>query len=108
MTVWLLLALSIVLEVAASLSLRASEGLKKKIWIIPLAVCYTAAFGILAVILGMGQPIGTIYGIWAASGVALTAIGARVLFHELLTPRMSVGIGVIAVGVFLISVGNTA
>lgn len=108
MTVWILLALAVVLEVAASLSLRASEGLKKKIWIIPLAVCYITAFGLLAVILAMGPPIGIVYGIWAASGVALTAIGARAFFREALTPRMGVGIAVIAVGVFLISIGNNA
>jgi len=107
MIVWLLLALAIVLEVTASLSLRASDGLRKKIWIIPLAVCYVAAFGLLAVILGMGPPIGVVYGVWAASGVALTAIGARVFFREALTARMGIGIAVIAVGVFLISLGNS-
>ena len=63
MTAWLLLVLAHFFEVAASLSLRASKGLKKKVWIIPLAVCYAAAFGILAVILVMSPPIGTEYGI---------------------------------------------
>ncbi|MDR6144096.1 small multidrug resistance pump [Microbacterium foliorum] len=106
MTPWLLLAVAIVLEVTAALSLRASDGLRKRIWILPLAVCYLGAFGLLTAILAMGPPIGIVYGVWAASGVALTAIGARVFFREALTKRMGLGIAVIAAGVFLISIGN--
>lgn len=103
--IWLLLAGAILTEVAATLSLRASEGLKKKRWIAPVAVLYVVAFGLLAIALANGMPVGIAYGIWAACGVALTAIGARVFFRETLTPRMVVGIGLIAVGVFVIEFG---
>ncbi|MGD8195429.1 DMT family transporter [Herbiconiux sp. P18] len=100
--IWLLLSGAIVTEVAATLSLRASEGLKKKRWIAPVAVLYVTAFGLLAIALAEGMPVGIAYGIWAASGVALTAVGARVFFKERLTPRMIVGLVLIMVGVVVI------
>jgi small multidrug resistance pump len=103
---WLILAMAIVAEVAGTLSLRASEGLRKKRWIAPIAVGYAAAFGLLTLALANGMPIGIAYGIWAASGVALTAVGARVFFKERLTWRMATGIALIAVGVFVIEMGT--
>lgn len=102
---WLLLAGAIITEVAATMSLRASEGLRKKRWIAPVAVFYISAFSLLTIALAEGMPVGIAYGIWAASGVALTAVGARVFFKERLTWRMIAGIGLIAVGVFVIELG---
>ena len=102
---WLLLAGAIVTEVAATLSLRASEGLKKKAWIAPVAIFYATAFGLLTIALSQGMPVGIAYGIWAACGVALTAVGARVFFKDALTARMGWGIGLIAVGVLVIELG---
>ncbi|MFK4760101.1 MULTISPECIES: DMT family transporter [unclassified Microbacterium] len=105
---WLLLAGAIVTEVAATMSLRASEGLRKKRWIAPVAVFYISAFSLLTIALAQGMPVGIAYGIWAASGVALTAVGARVFFKERLTWRMIAGIVLIAVGVFVIELGASA
>ena len=102
---WMLLAGAILTEVAATLSLRASEGLRKKRWIVPVAVFYIAAFSLLTVALANGMPVGIAYGVWAASGVALTAVGARVFFKERLTWRMTAGIALIAIGVFVIELG---
>jgi small multidrug resistance pump len=105
---WLLLAGAIITEVAATMSLRASEGLRKKRWIAPVAVFYISAFSLLTIALAQGMPVGIAYGIWAASGVALTAVGARVFFKERLTWRMIAGIVLIAVGVFVIELGASA
>ncbi|WP_084361389.1 DMT family transporter [Herbiconiux solani] len=103
---WLLLAGAIILEAAATMSLRASEGLRKKRWIAPVAVFYLSAFGLLTVALAAGMPVGIAYGIWAACGVALTAVGARVFFKERLTWRMGAGIVLIAIGVLVIELGS--
>lgn len=103
--IWLLLTGAILAEVTATMSLRASDGLRKKKWAPVVAVFYLSAFGLLTVTLSMGMPVGIAYGIWAASGVALTAVGARVFFREQLTPRMILGIVLIAVGVFVIELG---
>lgn len=105
---WLLLAGAIITEVAATMSLRASEGLRKKRWIAPVAVFYLTAFSLLTITLAEGMPVGIAYGIWAASGVALTAICARIFFKERLTWRMVVGIALIAVGVLVIELGAQA
>ncbi|MBR7503027.1 hypothetical protein KCW65_23395, partial [Mycobacterium tuberculosis] len=53
-----------------------------------------------------GFPLGVAYGIWAATGVALTALAGRVLFRERLTRVMIAGIALIIVGVLLIEVGS--
>ncbi|WP_410612560.1 DMT family transporter [Amycolatopsis sp. lyj-109] len=105
---WLVLAGAILAEVAATLSLRASEGLKKKRWIAPVAAGYLGAFGLLTVALAQGMPVGIAYGVWAACGVALTALGARVFFKDALTRRMAAGLGLIAAGVLLIELGAAA
>ena len=55
---------------------------------------------------GKGIPLGVAYGTWAAAGVALTAIGSRVLFGEVLIRRMVAGIGLIMVGVLLLELGG--
>lgn len=102
---WLLLAAAILLEVAATLSLRASEGLKRKRWIAPVAIFYIAAFALFTGALAQGMPAGIAYGIWAACGVALTASGARAFLKEPLTRRMAWGIGLVAVGVLVIELG---
>ncbi|WP_208617615.1 MULTISPECIES: DMT family transporter [Microbacterium] len=105
---WLLLMGAILTEVTATMSLRASEGLRKKRWIAPVAVSYVVAFSLLTLALIEGMPVGIAYGIWAASGVALTAIGARVFFKERLTVRMVAGIVLIAIGVLVIELGSGA
>ncbi|MDN3242076.1 DMT family transporter [Glycomyces tritici] len=102
---WLLLAGAIIAEVIATLSLRASEGMRRKRWIPAVVVGYLAAFGLLTLALAHGMGIGIAYGIWAACGVALTAVGARVFFKDRLTKRMGAGIALIAAGVLLIELG---
>lgn len=101
---WLLLAGAIVCEVAATLSLKvASDGHRR--WYLAVGTGYLLAFGLLAGALGTGMALGVAYGIWAAAGVALTAVLSRVLFDEPLTRTMLLGIGLIMAGVLLIELG---
>lgn len=102
---WLYLALAIVAEVVATLSLRATDGFRKKRWIIPMAVFYALAFFLLALTLAAGMPVAVAYGIWSAIGVALIALLARVIWKEPLTPRMILGLVLIMIGVILVEVG---
>ncbi|MGV0836507.1 DMT family transporter [Mycolicibacterium thermoresistibile] len=101
---WWALAGAIVLEVAATLSLRASEGFRKKAWIVPVVVGYLASFSLLWWTLALGMPVGIAYGIWTACGVALVALFARWLFAEPLTRMMLLGIALIVAGVLTIEV----
>lgn len=102
---WFYLSLAIVAEVIATLSLRATEGFKKKLWILPMAVFYALAFFLLALTLVAGMPIAIAYGIWSAVGVAVIALLARFIWHERLTPKMILGLVLIIAGVVLVEVG---
>lgn len=104
---WLLLALAIASEVTATLSLRASEGFRRKRWIPVIVVGYLAAFTLLGTILAMGMPVGVAYGIWAAAGVAVTAVLGRVIFKDHFSAMMAVGVALIAIGVAMIEFGGT-
>jgi len=102
---WLLLAIAILTEVFATISLKlATDGYKR--WYIAVVSGYLVAFSLLAVALTLGLPIGIAYGVWAATGVALTAILGRVLFKDPLTGTMLAGIGLIIAGVFLVELGH--
>lgn len=105
---WALLAGAIVAEVAGTLCLKASDGLTRRWWLVPTTVGYLLAFGLLALVLDRGMAVGVVYGIWAACGVALTAILGRVIFKDPLTARMGVGIAFIAAGVLVIELGSVA
>ncbi|WP_176560980.1 DMT family transporter [Mycobacterium neglectum] len=99
---WLALAGAILVEVVATLSLRASDGFRKKAWIVPVVSGYLLSFYLLWVSLGLGMPVGIAYGVWSASGVALVAVLARFLFKEPLTWMMGAGIALIVGGVLTI------
>ena len=68
---WVLLGAAIVVEVAATLSLRASQD--HSAWLIVVATGYSAAFVLLTMVLRAGLSIGVAYGIWGALGTAGTA-----------------------------------
>ncbi|MBB3751847.1 small multidrug resistance pump [Mycolicibacterium sp. BK634] len=105
---WLTLAGAILVEVCATLSLRASDGFRKKVWIAPMMIGYLISFTLLSVTLSLGMPVGVAYGVWSAAGVALIAVIARALFKEPLTPLMVAGIGLIIAGVLTIELTGSA
>ncbi|MGN7948323.1 DMT family transporter [Microbacterium sp. 22215] len=103
---WPPLLLAIALEVSATLSLRAAEGVSHPLWLIPVVIGYTGSLWLLSIVLDRGMPVGVAYGIWSAIGVVLTAIMGTVLFGELLGPVQIVGIGAIVLGVLLVELGS--
>ena len=102
---WLLLGTAILLEVGGTLSLRQSDGMRKRAWAGATLVTYVVSTWLLWLTLDAGLAVGVAYGIWAATGVALTALAGRVLFKDSLTPTMMLGILAIAGGVLLIELG---
>jgi small multidrug resistance pump len=102
---WLILSAAILLEVTATLSLRAAID---NPWWSALAVAgYAGAFVALSLLLRMGTPIGVVYGIWAAAGVALTAVIASVIFGEPFTVLIGLGILIVIAGVVLVETGHS-
>ncbi|TPG33755.1 DMT family transporter [Mycolicibacterium hodleri] len=101
---WMLLAAAIVSEVAATLSLRASQD--HSAWIIAVVAGYAIAFAMLTLVLRDGVSVGVTYGIWGATGTALTAVLAALIFHDPFTWPIAFGIALIIAGVLFIQLGS--
>lgn len=99
----LFLAGAIVTEVAGTTFLRLAVDDRR--WYVGVGLGYVLAFVMLTLTLAAGMPLGVAYGIWAAAGVALTALISKVLFREPLTWLMGFGIVLIIGGVLLIEAG---
>ena len=101
---WVYLGAAILSEVTAALSMQAAVG--QPGWYALVVAGYLASFVLLIQVLRAGMAIGVAYGIWGASGVALTAVLAAVLFDQALTPVMLGGIAIIVAGVLLVEIGS--
>lgn len=101
---WLFLVGAILSEATGSLSLKAA--LENPIWYALVIAGFFAAFLFLSLVLREGMALGVAYGIWGASGVALTAVLSALLFGEALTPVMLGGIVLIILGVLTIELGS--
>lgn len=101
----LMLAVAIVLEVTATISLRLSAGFTKIVPTILVVIGYLGAFALLSQILKAGMPVGVAYGIWAAAGVALVAIIGAIFLGDTLTPVQFGGIALVIAGVLALEMG---
>lgn len=101
---WALLAGAIATEVTGTLALRAFQD--QRLWLIVVVAGYLASFVLLTRVLRAGVPVGVAYGIWAASGTALTAVLASVIFGEPFTTPIVIGIGLIIAGVLMVELGS--
>ncbi len=104
MTRWLLLAGAIVSEVTGSLSLNGA--VEHPALYLLAAAGFIGAFAFLAAVLRRRMPLGLAYGIWAATGVALTAVLSTLIFDETLTAWSGLGIVLIIGGVLLVELGS--
>jgi small multidrug resistance pump len=101
---WVLLSGAILTEVTGTLSLRAFQD--QRLWLILVVAGYVASFFLLTRVLRAGVPVGVAYGIWGASGTAITAVSASVIFGDPFTAPIMVGIGLIIAGVLLVEFGS--
>jgi small multidrug resistance pump len=101
---WVLLIAAIAVEVAATLSLRASQD--HSAWLLVVVAGYVGSFILLTLVLRTGMPVGVAYGIWGASGTAATAVLAAAIFGDPLTWPIVAGIGLIIAGVLLVEFGS--
>ena len=101
---WALLIAAITVEVAATLSLRASQD--HSAWLVVVVAGYVGSFVLLTLVLRIGMPIGVAYGVWGASGTAATAVLAAAIFGDPFTWPIVMGIGLIIAGVLLVELGS--
>jgi small multidrug resistance pump len=73
---------------------------------VAVVVGYGVAFTLLTLVLREGVPVGVTYGIWGATGTALTAVLAAVIFRDPFTWPIAFGIVLIIAGVLLIEFGS--
>jgi small multidrug resistance pump len=102
---WVLLLAAIATEVVGTLALRASDGLSRLVPTIIVIAGYLASFGLLAVVLKT-MPVGIVYAIWSAVGVALVAILGKLIFDDPVPPLAMVGMVLIVGGVALVSLSG--
>lgn len=96
------LGAAIATEVAGTLALRGSDGFTRLVPSLIVVGGYVASFILLALVLKT-LPVGIVYAIWSAVGVALVAALGKVFFDDPVPPLAVVGMVLIVGGVILVS-----
>ena len=99
---WVLLGAAIATEVAGTLALRGSDGFTRLVPSIIVVVGYVASFVLLAMVLKT-LPVGIVYAVWSAVGVALVAVFGKLMFGDPVPPLAVAGMVLIVGGVILVS-----
>ena len=105
MTPYLALAISIVSEVTATLSLKAADGFTRPGPTVLVVVGYGLALWLMASAV-RELPIGFVYALWSSVGMIGAAIGGVFLFGESFNRTMFLGIVVIAIGMTILAYGQ--
>ncbi|NEW41640.1 multidrug efflux SMR transporter [Nocardia cyriacigeorgica] len=103
---FLFLALAIVSEISATVSLKLSEGFTKLVPSIVVVIGYAAAFVFLSQALKRGMGVGVAYGIWSAVGVAAVAVIGALFLDERLSLVQVGGIVLVILGVVALELGG--
>ena len=106
MNPWLILCLSIALEVCGTVCLKLSDGMSRPLPILGVVLFYLSAFALMSTSL-KSLDIGIVYAIWAAAGTALIAIIGIVFFGESIASGKIVGLAFVIAGVVLLKVSNS-
>ena len=99
---WVLLGAAIATEVAGTLALRGSDGFTRLVPSLIVVVGYVASFVLLAIVLKT-LPVGIVYAVWSAVGVALVAVFGKLMFGDPVPPLAVAGMVLIVGGVILVS-----
>jgi small multidrug resistance pump len=101
------LAIAIVAEVIATMSLKASAGFTKPWPSLVVVLGYATAFYFLALVLKT-VPIGIAYAIWAGLGIVLTTVAAAFIFKQVPDRAAVLGITLIVAGVIVLNAFSTS
>jgi small multidrug resistance pump len=105
LSAWLLVATSVIAEVVGTVALKYSDGFSKLLPSGAAAACYTLAIWLMAV--AMRQlDMGITYAVWAASGIAITALVGVAFFGEHLGTVKALGLACVVGGVVMLNVGG--
>jgi small multidrug resistance pump len=98
-----MLGIAIVSEVAATASLRASQGFSRLAPSIVVVIGYGVSFFLLSQVLKT-LPVGMVYAIWSAIGIAILAILGKMVWGDPLPPLAIFGLALIIGGIVVLRV----
>ncbi|OOF80297.1 DMT family transporter [Rodentibacter caecimuris] len=107
MNPWILLAISICLEIAATNLLKLSDGFTKLFPTVGSLTLYAISFYFVSIIF-RSLPVGLVYAIWSGVGIVLTAVVAYFAFGQKIDTAGTIGIGLIIAGVLVINLFSSA
>jgi small multidrug resistance pump len=102
----ILLSIAIVSEVAATVSLRLSDGFSRPAPAAIVVAGYAVSFWMLALVLRQ-LPVGLTYAVWSAAGTALIAGIGMVAFGEPATAVKLASLALIIMGVVGLNLAGT-
>jgi multidrug transporter EmrE-like cation transporter len=102
MNIWLFLAIAIVGEVVATMTLKSSDGFTKLVPSVVVVAGYGIAFYFLSLAL-KSIPVGIAYAVWAGLGIVLVTAIAWIVYGQKLDIWAFVGIGLIVAGVVILN-----
>lgn len=102
---WLLLGVSVVSELAGTMALKHSNGFTRLFPAMLAGACYVLAVWLMSIAMKQLE-MGLTYAVWAASGIAVTAMIGMVVYGEPATAFRLVGLGLVVGGVVLLAIGG--
>ena len=106
MNVWLILSIAIVVEVIATLALKASDGFTR--WLPSLIVVLGYAIAFYALSLSLKTlPVGIVYAVWAGAGIVLVSLFSWLFYQQVLSSVQWFGIALIVAGVVVLNLSHT-
>ena len=107
MSIYFLLVVAILLEVAGTLLLPATQNFSRIFPTVIMVVCYLGSFFLLTFVIKV-LPISIVYATWSGLGVFTVAILGYFLFGQSLSWQAICGLFLIVIGVAIVNVFNSA
>jgi small multidrug resistance pump len=102
---WLYLALAITLELAGTISMKASGGFQRLGPAALMFVFYASCFSFLSLALRKID-VSVAYAIWSGLGTALIGVVGVLWFRESMSPMKIAGLALVIAGVVLLNLGG--
>ena len=102
---WMWLYLAIVLEVAATVCMKLSEGCSRAIPSVFMVLLYGVS--IFPTVMALRRlDVGMAYAVWSAVGTTLITIIGMVMFKEQMSPAKMAALGIIIFGVVMLNLSG--
>ena len=106
-TAYILLLIAIAVEIAATASLKFTDGFTRVVPTVAVLFGYGISFYLLSIIVKT-VPVGVAYAIWSGLGIVGTSIAAYFLYSQRLSVVTMVGMSFIIFGVVLMQYSNSS